>query len=158
LSYFTGSLPLGLALRRNGIFLTPEESQPPVELTHLATAMNARRSGAAPLPELLANYGLLQAVLDPYVNAIHVSLLRTKDDAPPASEERFDALREKLLREGPAALSPRDRLALLLDVESMNALHHAVWATPAAQLAEWWRQALQHYTLIAPAPQTAFSK
>jgi membrane glycosyltransferase len=158
LSYFTGSLPLGLALRRNGIFLTPEESQPPVELVQLAKAMDARRSGAAPLPELLANYGLLQAVLDPYVNAIHVSLLRTKDDAPPASEERFDALREKLLREGPAALSPRDRLALLLDVESMNALHHAVWATPAAQLAEWWRQALQHYTLIAPAPQTAFSK
>jgi membrane glycosyltransferase len=92
------------------------------------------------------------------VNAVHVSLLRAKDELPPASEERFVGLRETLLHEGPAALDPRDRLALLLDADSMNALHDALWSSPAAHLAEWWQLALQHYNLIAPAPVTAFSR
>lgn len=158
LSYLTGSVPLGLALRQRGIFQTPEENRLPPELAQLAEALNVRRKSAPPLPELMENYGLLQAVLDPYVNAVHVSLLRVKEDPPPASEERFGALRVTLLRDGPGALAPRDRLALLMDVDSMNALHNEVWATPGAQLAEWWRLALRHYTLIAPAPQTAFSR
>jgi membrane glycosyltransferase len=157
LSYLTGSLPLGLALRQHGIFQTPEERLPPPELVQLAEALAVRRKSAPPLPELVADYGLLQVVLDPYVNAVHVSLLRVKDDPPIACEARFDALRETLLRDGPGALTPRDRLALLMDADSMNALHNEVWATPVSQLAEWWRLALQHYTLIAPAPQTAFS-
>ncbi|MEY4941232.1 MAG: hypothetical protein RIQ93_2967 [Verrucomicrobiota bacterium] len=42
-------------------------------------------------------YGLLQAVLDPYVNAAHVGMLRAKDDPPPANAERFAALRVRLL-------------------------------------------------------------
>jgi membrane glycosyltransferase len=158
LSYFTGSLPLGLALRQRGIFQTPEESQPPWELARLAETLRVRRTSASPLPELIADYGLLQAVLDPYVNAVHVSLLRVKDDPPPASEVRFGALRVTLLREGPGTLAPRDRLALLMDVDSMNALHNEVWATPSSQLAGWWQLALQHYALVAPAPQTAFSR
>jgi membrane glycosyltransferase len=158
ISYFTGALPLGQALRQRGIFQTPEESRPPPELVALATALATRRKNAPPLPELLAAYGLLQAVLDPYVNAVHLCLLRVKDDPPPASEERFAGLRDILLREGPAALAAPDQLALLMDAESMTALHNEVWATPASRLAAWWRLALQHYTLIAPAPQTAFSR
>ena len=158
LSYFTGSLPLGRALRARGIFQTPEESRPPPELVRLAAALTGRRKATPPPPELLAAYGLLQAVLDPYVNAVHIALLRVKDDPPPGNEERFAGLRGTLLREGPGALVPPDQLALLLDAESMNALHAVVWATPAAGLAAWWRLALQHYTLLAPPPKPAFSR
>ena len=157
LSYVTGSLPVGLALRQEGLFKTPEESQPLPELVELNDALAAQRSGPKPLPELVANFGLLQAVLDPYVNAVHVSLLRAKDELPPASEERFVGLRRTLLREGPDALLPRDRLALLMDVDSMNALHDELWASPAERLAPWWQLALQHYNVLAPAPETAFS-
>jgi membrane glycosyltransferase len=158
LSFFTGSLSAGLALRREGLFKTPEESRPLPELVELAARLAARRRGPPPWPELAANYGLLQAVLDPYVNAVHVSLLHAKDELTPASEERFVGLRETLLREGPAALSPDDRLALLMDVDSMNALHDKLWSSPASHLGEWWRLALQHYDVIAPVPDTAFSR
>jgi membrane glycosyltransferase len=158
ISYFTGSPELGLDLRKEGLFRTPEESDPPPELAQLAAALAARRAGPPPLPELAADYGLLQAVLDPYVNAVHVSLLRAKDDPPPASGERFAALRAALLREGPAALAPRDRVALLLDADSMHALHHELWSAPAADLADWWKLALEHYAVIAPAPETAFTR
>ncbi|MBC7366142.1 MAG: glucans biosynthesis glucosyltransferase MdoH [Undibacterium sp.] len=157
LSYFTGSLSVGTALRTQGLFKTPEESRPAPELIELAARLSARRRGPRPLPELAANYGLLQAVLDPYVNAVHISLLHAKDELPPASEERFLSLRETLLREGPEALSPADRLALLMDANSMNALHGSLWSSPAARLAGWWRLALQHYDVIAPLPETAFT-
>ena len=158
LSYLTGSLPVGLALRQESLLKTPEESRPLPELGELAAALSAGRREPAPWPELVADYGLLQAVLDPYVNAVHVSLLRAKDELPPASEARFAVLREKLLREGPAALSSEDRLALLMDVQSMNLLHAELWSSPASHLAEWWRLALQHYDVIAPVPVTAFSR
>jgi membrane glycosyltransferase len=157
LSYFTGSLAVGLELRREGLFKTPEESRPLPELVDLASGTSARRRGPQPLPELAENYGLLQAVLDPYVNAVHVSLLRVKDEQPPATEERFVGLRKTLLREGPAALNPRDRLALLMDVNSMNALHDELWSSPVSRLALWWQLALEHYNVIAPVPETAFS-
>lgn len=158
LSYLTGCQSYGQTLLQRGIFQTPEESRPRPELVQLADSMAWRREGATPWPELEANYGLLQAVLDPYVNAVHVSLLRAKDDPPPATEERFILLRATLLREGPTALTPRDRMALLMDADSMRILHHELWAMPAAYLSEWWQAALQHYARLAPAPQTAFSR
>jgi membrane glycosyltransferase len=157
LSYYTGCTPLGLALRRHGIFETPEESSPFPELEQLAAATEARRYEMLPPLQLRANLGLLQAILDPYVNAVHVSLLREKDDPSSRTDGRFAGLRAKLLREGPAALTADERKALLMDVESMNLLHHEVWSTPGKRLSEWWQSALQYYTRLGPAPQTPFS-
>jgi membrane glycosyltransferase len=158
LSFVTGSLPAGEFMRNQGIFLTPEETEPPVELAEFNRRLTARDHEPRVADDLARDYGLLQAVLDPYVNAAHVALLRAKEDLPPASEERFAGLREKLLREGPATLKPADKVSLLMDVESMNVLHAEAWGTPKAQLSEWWRKALDHYSIIAPAPENAFTR
>jgi len=157
LSVFTGSLEIGGNFRAEGLLKTPEESQPLRELTELDALLAAHDDTRRPAPELEENYGLLQAVLDPYVNAVHVSLLRAKEERPPASEERFVGLRSRLLQEGPEALTARDRMALLTDVASMNSLHDIVWASAASSLAPWWQLALKHYAAIAPAPRTAFT-
>ena len=90
---------------------------------------------------------------DPYVNAIHVSQLRTKEVASPANEARFDGLRERLLREGPAALTARDKLALLLDADSMSRLHRELWAKPEAELAREWQVALERQPAAADGPK-----
>ena len=158
LSYLTGSRELGLSLQKEGIFETPEESHPLPELAELAAATAVRRSAPPPPRILRAHFGMLQAILDPYVNAVHVSMLRAKDDPGPATEERFNGLRSTLLREGPKALTPGDRRAILMDAESMHLLHQQAWSTPAARLSKWWQSALQYYMRIAPAPQTAFSR
>jgi membrane glycosyltransferase len=157
LSYSTGTLGPGLALRRRGIFATPEESAPVPELRRFGEELARQNENPAPLAALAGNYGLLQAVVDPYVNAVHVSLLRAKEETPPATEERFVGLRATLLREGPQALDPRDRMALLMDADSMHVLHQQVWATPAAHLAQWWQLALRHYGRLAPAVATPFN-
>ena len=158
LSYLTGSPEIGRILQGHEIFETPEESQPLPELALLAASMERRRRSPAPPRGLRAYYGLLQAVLDPYVNAVHVSLLRAKEDPAPPVEKRFSALRARLLRDGPKALSPNDRKAILTDAESMHLLHQQTWATPSRRLSGWWQSAIEHYTRLAPAPPTPFPR
>ena len=155
-SLVTGQNAAGQFVRRMKFFLTPEETSAPPELARLARNLEACRRHAPPLPELAADYGLMQAVLDPYVNAVHLALLRERDHAAgSASEERFAPLRERLLREGPAALGARDKVALLLDADSMAVLHRDLWSLPAERLSAWWRTAIRAYNVLAPAPQTA---
>jgi membrane glycosyltransferase len=155
LSYLTGSLPIGNWFQRRGLFATPVESRPAPEVVAINAAL--ARTPTTEIPDVLrGDYGLLQATLDPYVNAVHLSLLRAKEEVPPETEVRFAVLRQKLLREGPAKLSARDKLALLMDADAMDALHEEIWSTPGDRLAPWWQQALRHYSLVAPAPETPF--
>ena len=139
-SYLTGSVRAGLALKRAGGLQTPEEARPPAELVHLEQRLaNCDESSAM---TWTGDDGLLAAVADPIVNAIHVSQLRVKDEPAPANEARFKLLQDQLLRAGPAALSPRDKLALMLDADSMTRLHSRLWAAPAAELAPCWDEKL----------------
>jgi len=133
---------------------TPEELTPPAVIRNLAARLAAVETRTPP-GEFAADYGLLQAVLDPYVNAIHVSLLREKERPAAAERDRFSALRERLIAAGPSALSSRDKLVLLMDAHSMIRLHRDLWARPGTELAEWWRHAIRQYNYLAPAPATA---
>ena len=87
-----------------------------------------------PFEPLRSDYGLLQAVLDPYVNAMHVALLRQRRPSDEA-REWFAQLRERVLREGPAGFTTKEKMALLLDAESMIWLHRELWSCPAGALA-----------------------
>ncbi|MEO6874711.1 MAG: glucans biosynthesis glucosyltransferase MdoH [Opitutaceae bacterium] len=140
-SYLTGRLAPGLIWKRAGLLRTPEESNPPQEIVRLDQRMAAKN--LAPTAEPGADEGLLAAVADPYVNAIHVSQLRSKDASAPVNEVRFAGLRETLLHEGPGALAPKDKLALMLDADSMSRLHQTLWSTPATELAESWQRKLK---------------
>jgi hypothetical protein len=71
--------------------------------------------------------GFVWAVTDPYANLVHVGLLRRKIPKSGETRARNKNLQAKMLKEGPASLSPSDRVYLLRDAESMAALHHDVW-------------------------------
>ncbi len=157
-SLVTGQLVAGKRIQALGLFATPEETSPPAELVRLADLVERCRRHPAPLAELADDHGLLQAVLDPYVNAVHVALLREKDTTPRASETRFAGLRETLLRKGPSALTTKDKNALLVDADSMGEIHMELWSTPPSELAEWWRTAIRHYNVLAPVPPTALHR
>ena len=158
ISYLTGSSTTGQRISRWGIFLTPDETNPSAELQDLTKALETPAAGRPPEPDLAPNYGLLQAILDPFVNAAHTSLLRAKDDPPLSRELRLAELRDKLVREGPDSLDAQERMALLSDLDSMVALHDAIWSAPSNQLSPWWQQALRHYDLVGAPPQTAFTR
>lgn len=154
LSIFLGKAGFGRRARELGLFLTPDETEPPQELLRLERNLEQCYRHMQPIPQLSHDYGLLQAVLDPYVNALHVSLLRQRRVGHVA-HTYFVNLRRKLLAEGPARLTHREKMALLLDPDSMIWLHEQLWKQPAGQLAEWWRLAMRQYNVLTTTPVTA---
>jgi membrane glycosyltransferase len=154
ISILLSKASLGRATRRIGLLLTPEETFPPYELRRLHQNLSECYRHLPPIEPLRADYGMLQAVLDPYVNAMHVALLRQRKQTNEA-REWFSQLRERLLRDGPARFTMKEKMSLLMDAESMITLHRELWSCPADDLAEWWRLAMRQYNVLTAAPTTA---
>jgi membrane glycosyltransferase len=153
LSVLTNRSSLGRRAGDLGLFVTPEETHPPEEIAFLRERMwKLQAEGAlAPPP---ANAGLADAVLDPYVNAIHVSFLREKKLNPVYAEAMakiagqatdLQALAEKLLAQGPAALTTAEKIRALSDPATMSWLHRQAWLRPSQTLALWWQKAIRRY-------------
>ena len=117
-----------------GLFVTPEEVDTPVELRGLNAAQAADDAAAGD-----SSPAWVQALLSPYVQAVHLSLVRqgahARDDTPAQS---LVNLRERLIREGPRAVSARDALRLLWNGDTVSWLHQELWARPNAQLHPSW--------------------
>ncbi len=150
-SVLTSRSSLGARTRSLGLFLTPEETSPPVELDTLRVRM-ASMAGAGETTERPPDYGLAEIVLDPYVNAIHVSLLREKQLNPVYAEslERLGAgrpevrlLGEKLLVNGPEVLKREEKVLVMSDADTMSWLHRQIWIRPGGTLAPWWQAAIR---------------
>jgi membrane glycosyltransferase len=153
-SVFTSRSSLGARTRKWGLFLTPEETSPTPELDTLRARV-AVQAGTAELIPHLPGAGLFQIVLDPYVNAIHVSLLREKKLNPDYAEAmakmgagspEVRALGEKLLSEGPDALQPRQKVQVMTDADVMSWLHRQVWLRSSETLAAIWQAGMKQYS------------
>jgi membrane glycosyltransferase len=154
LSIFLSKASFGRRARELGIFLTPEETHPPLELQQLELNLAECYRHLPPFEPLRADYGLMEAVLDPYINAMHVALLRQRRPSAVA-REWFAKLQARLLREGPGRFTTKEKMALLLDPQSMIHLHRELWSLPSESLAEWWRLAMRQYNVLAAVPSTA---
>jgi membrane glycosyltransferase len=153
LSVLTSRGSWGGRARSLGLFLTPEETSPPPELDTLRVRMALlEKTGAAASPAPDAS--IAEAVLDPYVNAIHVSLLREKRLNPAYREAlaklgvgrpEVRELGEKLLVQGPEALNASEKVLVLSDADVMPWLHRQAWIRSGKALAGWWQSAIRQY-------------
>lgn len=154
-SVLTSRSALGTRARNLGLFLTPEETNPPAELVTLRVRM-ATVAGTEEAQPKLPQFGLTESVLDPYVNALHVSLLREKRlSSMPAAHDTQIATRTdgpqtrdlggKLLADGPDSLAPKEKLLVMADPDVMAWLHRQAWLRPAEKLAPWWRAAIRRF-------------
>ncbi len=153
LSVLTSRPSLGAWARSLCLFLTPEETSPPSELDTLRMRMallEKREAGRPRMPDA----SIAESILDPYVNAIHVSLLREKGLNPEYSkalkqlgvgQPRVRELGEQLLKKGPESLSAKEKLLILSDADAMSWLHRQAWIRPGETLASWWQTAIRHY-------------
>ena len=141
--------------RGRGFFATKEELDPPWVLRQLQENLERAQVREAPLPQLAKNYGLLQSLLDPYVNALHVSLLRSRQRLTPESREYLEGLRRRLVREGPEALNKRELSAVMYDPDLMLRLHYDLWSGSGEGLAPWWDVAIRQYNILTREPVTA---
>jgi membrane glycosyltransferase len=137
-SVWTSRSRYGQALLRRKILATPEELNPPsvIQLADSATAAVDPALDAT----LDARRGVVAAVVDPYVNGVHVSLL-DQGEITPADE----TLAERCLSEGPAGLSKNELSELLYLAPAMLMMHRAVWLRPAEGMHEVWTQAVESY-------------
>jgi membrane glycosyltransferase len=154
LSIFLSKTVIGRAARVYGLFITPEESAPPTELTALSDNMSVCYRHLPAFEPLRADYGLMQAVLDPYINAMHIALLRQRKPSM-ESREWFIQLRARLLREGPKDFSLKEKMAILLDADTLIWLHRELWSHPAEGLSPWWLLAIRQYNILTASPTTA---
>ena len=143
-SGLTGSVRLGQKAKAKGLFLIPEETAPPLD-PDLEGPFLAARNPFFLQPAYASDYGLLQATLDPYVHAVHVSLLRQRDQPPDKVKEHSEELSRKLLTQGPSALSPEEKIALLWNADALIGIHKELWISPTDRLHDWWLQALRNY-------------
>ena len=155
LSVLTSRRSWGGLARGWGLFLSPEETKPPIELESLRTRLETIAKSEKPesRPDVPA---LAEIVLDPYANAVHVSLLREKQLNPEyantvrelsAGRPNVRALAERLLTHGPDALQPEEQELVLTDPDAMSWLHRHSWLRPNETLAPWWQAALRKYAL-----------
>jgi membrane glycosyltransferase len=155
LSVLTSRRTVGTWAKTCGLFLTPEETAPPRELVSLRSRMKIHDLTADGIPQFRTHAGLATAVLDPYVNAVHVSLLREKQMNPVYAEhlkrmgantEAAKELGEKLLAQGPGRLQPAERMLVLADQGVMVWLHQQAWLRPEEKLAPWWKAMIREFS------------
>jgi membrane glycosyltransferase len=159
LGAMTLAIPLGILLsgkasgQRLGLFVSPEEVKPP-QVQAVMDEHLAEIKGRIHLPpELERFHGLLQVCLDPYVNGLHVSLLRKRKSVE-VSRDYLAQIAERLIRDGPQALNDREMKALTHDTETMTSLHFRLWSARDSQLAPFWATAIRQYNLAASNPFT----
>ncbi len=151
-SVWTSRPDFGLQARHEKLFLTPDETSPPREVAEATRPPDE--------PDHRRFRGITAAVLDPFLNAVHVSLLRRNrrrlmsgqkvygtdvaSTVPTAGESGARRhLAERLLREGPKALDNAEVLSVLSDIDSMLWLHRQAWLRPNKDLALWWQTAIR---------------
>jgi len=125
ISVLSSSARLGHAARRLGLFLTPEETQPTLQLFRFQRYLERFRALIPDGKNGLSSFA--RAVIDPQVNAMHRTLLQLSDGQTAAPPQDVAAVIERCRREGVLNLSEVEKMQLLSDAAAMEALHRMAW-------------------------------
>lgn len=137
LNKLLSSLSAGAWLRKRGLLLTPEERKPPSELLILDESERSLNAILEAFPRPAAR----MAVVDPYLNALHVVIQRQTGACVtmPGAEDLAQMLQEDAAREEAWIHE------LLLDDNACLKMHHSVWDRPESMLADDWKELLDVY-------------
>ena len=123
LSVLSSRVDLGRAFRRAGLFLTPEELNPPAEVRRTMELARVERER----PSLAA------AIVDPAVNALACANATPRFRVSESSREERNRLVRKVSEKGVAALDAREAGRLLNDPLALSILHLEAWAASAGE-------------------------
>jgi membrane glycosyltransferase len=141
LAWITSSTVVGAFTRSCALFLTQEET-----LNLLPSELQNIQNPETQMYETSHDWskphaGIIHAVKDPLINAVHISLLRPRRTRSEMARNYMATLRNRLLREGPEALTPLEESRLLWDAESLGLLHRELWLSSWEQLHPVWKNA-----------------
>jgi len=136
-SVFASRVRLGDRARAVGLFLIPEESDPPPELRDLAANLRAAEQAEAALPAREVD-GFVRTAVDPLVNAAYRALLGRPRHLRTAIAAARAELLARAVDQGPEKLSPHQRRIVLADPTLVDRLHAAIWALSERDRAARW--------------------
>jgi membrane glycosyltransferase len=136
-SVLVSKIQLGDRARRLGLFVIPEEVEPPTELTELDARMAEAKALAETMPAAWKD-GFAMAVADPAMNAVHRSTLGGKRRMKAAIREARRRLVDPVVTGGPASADVRTRRAILNDPDLIEDIHQRVWRADDADVAAAW--------------------
>jgi membrane glycosyltransferase len=128
LSILSSRPDIGRSARRLGLFLIPEEIDPPQVLARLP-GFRARLQGDGTMPS-----GLARLLSDPEARRIHLDLLPEPVEIDPLQRHHLAGLRLKARLRGLEALTRQEQMEAMLDRFTLEALAHELGAPqpPAA--------------------------
>jgi len=133
-SVFTSRPGVGRFFARLGLFLIPEEVETPAILRRVEALVRGSEESRA----VHVTRGFARVVVDPVVNALHLTFARAERTVSPEIEAELAALADKALHQGPQALSLKEKRMLLHDPARLVTLHRAVWELPEGPEAGRW--------------------
>lgn len=136
LSVLTSRIDLGDAVRRQGLFLIPEERDPPRELRDLEAHWREARERAGAEQEKDA---FVAAVRDPAPWSLHLAMMRRlpRRLRRDIADARY-AIAVRAVSDGPHELGARERRLILSDPQLLSFVHEGVWSLPDGESAERW--------------------
>lgn len=142
LSIALSKTSIGSSLKKKNIFITPPESVGDAEVDALNNALDKKYLEVKFRLTDSAWFGILYSIVDPYVNAVHAMLIYEREKGDPTEEPTSPPLGEKLLINGPSALSASEIKAVLANPSGMRWLHEQVWIRPSSKLHPIWQTAI----------------
>ncbi|EDY82290.1 glycosyl transferase, group 2 family protein [Verrucomicrobiia bacterium DG1235] len=137
---------IGRALKRMRILATPVEIDESDELKAVRKhELDWRRSNWI-FEEESEVAGIMNAVVDPYLNAIRSTLAEEKDRMKAGDGPK--RLGQALLKEGAEVLNPTERKLVLADSSLLSWLHREVWTVDPDDLHPSWGPLFQRYNWI----------
>ncbi len=130
-SVMASRVTTGARARDLGLFLTPEEKDPPPEIRAVVARLAA-------LPPPAEPDAFLAVAVDPYVNALHQALLRPGRTLNPAIGGARLATVDAAMRNGPEAIGSAERRTLLRHPDLVAELHRRVWDEDDPERAARW--------------------
>jgi membrane glycosyltransferase len=121
-SMLTSRADLGLAARRAGLFLTPDEVEPAPVIARFREILERRLSEDIPRESLW-----LAALLEPRVYALHRQMLPDVEPTRRQQHEMEGAM-YTLIDESEAALKPGERRAMIANPSCFRRLHIGLWS------------------------------
>ncbi len=145
ISVWTSRAEVGDFLKKTRLLLVPEDVFCPWELREVAARMESSKPPVPSDGDLYPFEGISRAVVDPYVNAVHVSLLDPSKKGDPSVEQ----LAVRIATEGPGRLTSEELKLILGHPDTVLQLHRKIWMTPASELSDWWRKVVTAYRRAA---------
>ena len=137
ISVWSSRAKTGQWIRKLGLFLIPEEIQPRHELESLRGMLYRQKISRTDSPRQHQE-GFVKAVVDPWVNRLHLSLLGRKGHVSEAIASKRERLKEKAFFQGPVNLTLKEKKDLLHDPKALHELHERIWETPESEIAHLW--------------------